>query len=325
MNRLLDIQGKLQETTAAISRTERSLVQFPDRPSLLASLSSFEKRYAALEKDFLAIAHEQELDICSYKIETDFDRPVLLGVASVLADFQRLFTSVYDALTRGPKQTSKAGVEIIEATSFGVAYMFPGSIGMMLTIRNDRLLAVSSNLDDAMHKTLELIQANNQAKVQALTDALGVPTVRLAHRWASENIKAGFGADIAWRRNEIVKDALRIQPQEIERLASTIKATIAKEDVTVVGQLLYVDTEQKTFRMRVIETLNADMKDETISGTYDTAITSTHPAQLPKIYRATLNVRQRAVVDDGQEEITYLLLRLDPADLGTVLIYPPVS
>lgn len=63
MNRLIDIQGKLQETTAAIARTERSVAQFPERPSLLVSLSSFEKRYAALEKDFFAIAHELELDI----------------------------------------------------------------------------------------------------------------------------------------------------------------------------------------------------------------------------------------------------------------------
>ena len=71
--------------------------------------------------------------------------------------------------------------------------------------------------------------------------------------------------------------------------------------------------------MSVIETLNAGMKDKTIHGTYDTAITSAHPAQLPKIYRATLNIQQRVVFDDGQEEITYFLLRLDPPEVPPLL------
>jgi hypothetical protein len=68
MNRLLDIQQKLQETTAALARMQRSVVQYPDKPSLLASLRSFEKRRASLEQDFLAIAITNEVELSASKI-----------------------------------------------------------------------------------------------------------------------------------------------------------------------------------------------------------------------------------------------------------------
>jgi hypothetical protein len=83
----------------------------------------------------------------------------------------------------------------------------------------------------------------------------------------------------------LVKAELRVQPQEIAQLAATIKATTAKEQVTIVGELTHVDTDQKTFRMSVTDALHDGIKDKRIQGSYDQAITGLHPATLPRAYR----------------------------------------
>jgi len=319
MSRLEDLQKELQRAAAAVVHAERTLAANPDVPSVAATLRTIQNRRENLEKQFFSAAYAQGLDVCGYRIELD-DRPATItGMTAVLSAFQKVFTSVYDALDRGPKLTSKSSAQTAEATAFGFAYTYPGSVGVMMTLANNPQLIGETKLDEAMQKTLELIHASDRAEVESLTEMLGVPAVRLAHQWASANIEAGFGVDITWRRNEIVKAEVRLQPQEIAQLATTIKGAIAKEEVTIVGELTHVDTDQKTFRMSVIDTLNRSVKDKHIHGTFEKAITSSHPAQLPKVYRATLNILQKVVVLDGQEETTYFLLRLDTPDAPPLL------
>jgi len=52
MNQLIEIQERLQETTAALARAQRNLIEFPGKPSLLATLNTFEKRQHSLEAEF---------------------------------------------------------------------------------------------------------------------------------------------------------------------------------------------------------------------------------------------------------------------------------
>jgi hypothetical protein len=56
------------------------------------------------------------------------------------------------------------------------------------------------------------------------------------------------------------------------------------------------------------------LHDKIIQGEFKDAINAEHPAQLPKTYRAILNVMQKIVIEDGKEEITYFLVRLDPLE-----------
>jgi hypothetical protein len=229
-----------------------------------------------------------------------------------LGIFQKIFTTVYDALERGPKKTAKNSKEAIDATTLGFAYAFPGSVGVMMTLPNDRFL-FEAKLDAAMGKTFDLIRAKEPEELQFLTDLVGVPSVRLVHQWAEENVKAGFGADIVWRRDDTVKREVRVQLPEIAQKAAAIKAMSAKEMVVVVGELLDVAVSDHTFRMQV--------RDKIIQGSFDTVISSQHPVTVPKTYQATMNIMQKVVIDEsGEEQIDYFLLRLDePSESGVFL------
>jgi hypothetical protein len=313
MSRLADLQKDLQGAAAAVAHAERTLAAHPNVPSVRATLQAIQSRRASLEEQFFAAADELGLDACGYRIEMEGSTASISGLTSVLGTFQKLFTTVYDALERGAKKkAAKNSERAIADTNLGFAYTFPGSVGVMMTLANDRFL-FESKLDAAMEKTFDLIRAKDTDELQLLTDLVGVPAIRLIHQWAEENVKAGFGADIVWQRDDVVKRQVRVQAPEIAQKAATIKAMSAKETVVVVGELLDVKVSDHTFQMQ--------LRDKIIHGSFDKAISTQNPAKLPKVYRATLNIMEKIVIDDtGEEQIDYFLLRLDePDDPGIFL------
>ncbi len=314
MSRLSDLQIELQEASAAIVRAERTLAENPNIPSVAATLRTIKKRRENLEEQFFSEANILGLDVCGYRIEPTEGRPTIAAMTAVLGTFQKVFTSVYDALCHGPKLTSKASRETIAATSFEFAYTFPGSIGIMMTLPNERLIVGESSLDAAIKTTFDLVHAKDPEEVQSLTDKVGLPAVRLAHEWAQENARAGFGANITWQRKDTVLSSVRVQTQELARLASIMTNAQAKEEKVVVGELITVELAAKKFQMRVGEAI--------LHGNFEDAISASHPAQLPKRYKATLHVLQKVVISEAEEEITYFLLRLDEPDGPPTLLSP---
>jgi hypothetical protein len=312
MSKLAELQRDLQEASAAVAHAERTLAAHPNVPSVHATLRTIQKRRASLEEQFFAAADELGLDACGYRIEMEGKTASISGLTAVLGTFQKIFSTVYDALEHGPKKTSKNSAETIEATTLGFAYSFPGSVGVMMTLANDRML-FEAKLDAAMNKTFDLIRAKEPEELQLLTDLVGVPSVRLVHQWAEENTKAGFGADIVWRRDDVVKREVRVQAPEIAQKAATLRTMSAKETVKVVGELLDVDVLEHTFRMKV--------SDRIIQGSFEKAITAQKPAWLPRTYQATLQVLQKIVADEGgQEQIDYFLVDLEPPPGPTVFL-----
>lgn len=305
MSKLADLQKDLQGAAAAIAHAERTLAAHPDVPSVHATLRAIQSRRASLEEQFFAAADDLGLDACGYRIEMTGSTASISGLTAVLGTFQKIFTTVYDALERGTKKKAgKNSDKAIADTTLGFAYSFPGSVGVMMTIANDRHL-FGAKLDEAMEKTFQLIRAQETAELQSLTDRIGLPALRLVHQWTEENVKAGFGADIVWRRDDVVKREVRVQLPELALKAATLRSMRAEETVVVVGELLDVKVSDHTFSMQ--------LSDKIIQGTFDKVISSQNPVQLPKTYQATLKILQKVAVDEtGKEQIDYFLVRLDP-------------
>lgn len=314
MSRLAALQRDLQEASAAIAHAERTLAAHPNVPSVLATLRTIQNRRASLEEQFFAAADELGMDACGYRIEMEGSTASISGLTAVLSTFQKIFTTVYDALERGAKRKSSKNTDkAIADTMLGFAYTFPGSVGIMMTLPNDRHL-FGAKLDEAMEKTFQLIRAEKQEELQTLTEEVGLPAMRLVHQWAEENVKAGFGADIVWQRDDVVKREVRVQLPQLSVKAAVLKSMRAEETINVVGELLDVKFSDHTFSMQ--------LSDRQIHGTFDKAISARQPAQLPKTYQATLKILQKVVAEDsGEEQIDYFLLRLDdPPPEGGVFL-----
>lgn len=311
MSRLGEIQARIEMAGQAISRAERALAAHPNLPSTAATLRGFVLMRERLEEEFLREADTLELGVFSYRVEFGArTRATITGLTGALGTFQKVFTTVYDALLNGPKKRANPSAEVVDATAFGFSYTFPGSVGFMMTLANERLLIGQTKLDEAMEKTFDLVKTRDPLGIQAMTETVGLPAVRLVYQWAVENNKAGFGADLIWQPRESIKSELRVQPQEIRDLAYAVNSAIAKEQIRAIGELLHVNMFENSFQMR--------MAGRTINGTFTSAISAQHPAQLPKSYMATLVVNTKVVLVEGQEKIDYFLVKLDePPAVGS--------
>ncbi|OAI24903.1 hypothetical protein A1351_02675 [Methylosinus sp. R-45379] len=304
MRRLAEIQYDLQDVAAAIAHAERTVAKHPNVPSVLATLRTIQKRRENLEEQFAAAADEVGFDLCSYRIEFEDQRQATIAaITAALNSFQKIFTSVYHAITNGPKKTAKVSAESLDATAFGFAYTFPGSIGFMMTLANERLLIDKTPLDEAMGRTFELISAESKEKIEAMTEIVGLPAVRQTLQWATENAKARLGADIVWQRSQDAKLEVRVQPKEISRLAGALSVAIAKENGVYVGELTQVNMTEKTFEMVV--------DGKPIRGTFDKAISASNPVQLPKYYAATMTISTKVAAVENEPDTSYFLVRLE--------------
>lgn len=254
MSKLAQTVEQIQETQVALTRLERAIARHPETTSLSLSLKSLQKRQRVLETLFASLTNEQFVDICSYRLFTlqEGETPKLQGLTTALNSFQRLVTTVFDAVSNGPKQSGRTTAEANAATDFGFSYTFPGSVGFVLTLPNERVLVDESYLDIAISSIFEMAQSASSEQIQIWVAKLGAAPVKRVYEWANNHAQSGLGADITWRREEEVRFRLFAEAMQFEQLVRTIELTggQSESEITFVGELLGIDVTRHTFHMR---------------------------------------------------------------------------
>jgi hypothetical protein len=255
MSALLEVTDQLQETEAAIRQLEQAIAQQTPTPSIIATLSTLQKRQRDLEAQFNEATAEKHLDVCRYRLfpdQKENERPTLAALTKTLYDFQALVTQVYAAIKRElPKPTTHVSAEEVAATQFGYNYSFSGSVGVVLTLPNERLLFGETDLDRAINTVFEMSKANTSEKVQAYAKQLGAGPVRTLYKWVSDQVVSGLSSEIEWRRNQEVRSEVIAQWPELESLKRAIEATSEEEQTPLIttGYLVGADFKSRTFHM----------------------------------------------------------------------------
>ncbi len=305
MSDLLDIVQKLSDTQAIIRRTEAFLIEDPDDATILATLGSLSKRAAELETQFLSQAHREHLDVCSYRIflEDSADYAVL-AVGNALSDFQRWFSTVYDALKSGPKRRAHIAPEIVNDSTLSFAFSFTGSVGVALTLPSERML-LDNDLQLAMRKTVEMLRAESSDQVHNFANELGAASVVAFSKWVGDHVAAGTGADIKWLREEEEIVGIRANAEHMRSLQRAIEETSDTEEkvLEIKGTLVGADTERHTFHMTFEEA-------DEIRGSMSESIGAEYTVELPRIYSATVRKTSSVSYSTDKETIRYHLLEL---------------
>jgi hypothetical protein len=306
MSALLDLQAEIERTNEAVARAERALAAHPDIPSAYETLKAIVQRHARLQKQFAEIAQSNGYDVCHYAIETEDPIPPVRGVAGVLETFQRLFTTVYDAIIGGaPKLIERTAERVSDVTTFGFAFTAPGSLRVVMTVDESKELIPNLKLDEAMANVFRIMKAQRPEEIIEVHRRFGLPAVRIAREWASENTRARFGANVEWHRKDGISRSIRVQIPEIIQLQSAIDRASEKETETTPGELIEVNYEKRTFALRV-------SPDKIIVGTYENAVSASRPAYIPGRYKAELQISRRILPQDQAESVSYFLIRLAP-------------
>jgi hypothetical protein len=311
MSDLFDITRNLQDTNAMIAQLERDLASYPHMPALLLNLKSLEKRRRMLETEFAAAAERSEIDICSYRIISDEDRPKLSGLTAALSEFQNTISVFYDAIKNGPKQVGRVSSEVVTETSLDFAYTFAGSVGFVLSVPSERFLfpEQETNLEASIGEIFEVAKATKPETILGFARRLGRAPIRLLYKWADTHARSMFSADVQWKHGQTVKKSLLIQRQEFEVLRKTIEATSEEQrvDVIVTGVLVGADATRRTFHLQPDS--GGDIRGAFVPGT----ISDSHTVELPKRYQAHLTKTTLVHYSTEEEESHYLLVQLEPA------------
>lgn len=308
MSELLELQHKLQDTSATIAQLERALAADPNSAILRLNLESVVTRFGRLEVDFHSLANRHALDVCSYRLFASTDQEPnlsLRGYSGALSGFQVAISALFDALKNGRRLRSRFSPDVTEATRLGFGYAFGGSVGVVLTMERERLLFGGGMLEDAITTFFSVAQAPTHEDIRAIGQRLGPAPLRAIFNWAKAHVEDGLGADIVWRQGGEVTAKLFLEYQELERLRAAIAATSEESTETVETAGLLTGAVMRSRRF----TFEPDGGDE-VTGTFTDAINEAHTVTLPTRYRVRLEKLTKIQYSSEQEQITWHLLSL---------------
>ena len=311
MNELLVLQRKLQDSTSEIVAMERQLGKDPDSFVLQLGLESIVSHFAELQREFNELADRQSLDVCTYRlfIETSDALP-LRGYAGALREFQSSFSSLYGAITKGPKKRTRTSPDVESATRLNFGYAFSGSVGVVLTIERERLLLADLGaLADTIETFFSLATAPTREDIQEIGRRLGPAPLRSVFKWADAHVVDDIGAEISWRHGD-VENHLLLQCDELRHLRDEIDATSEeeKEQVTMTGLLVGASVVTKRF-----DFLPDDKSHGTIiKGHFIDAISSGQEVRIPNArYRARMEKVVTVKYSSEEENTKWTLLKLE--------------
>lgn len=257
MTALFNIIEDLREIGGELARLDSLIIENPDYPSLRLDYESLSKRQRGLQEQFNILTNEDHVDVCSYRlIPEDKSRFPIAALANSLREFQAAFTRVFDGLkSKTPKRRGRVSAEITAQSTFDFAYAFSGSLGLVFTMPNERLLIGGSDLDDAMELMFQIFKSDRPERVRELAVKAGIPAIRSIHDWAREHAQYDINVEIKWQRKSEVRASILVQAAELRRLQDVIESTRETdvEDVEISGTLFGLDTDDRTFHMKFPE------------------------------------------------------------------------
>ena len=308
MSRLLDVFDELRETQAELGHLEGVVAAHPEYESLTLDLMSIQKRQNSLQAEFQKLTNEKHVDIVSYRIiPNSSSRVPLRAMTTTLDRFQAAVSTVYDAVKNGVKKRAKLSAEASSQSGFDFAYTFSGSLGVVLTVPNERLLFGDSNLDRAVEMFFTGAHATNRDAIVEFARVAGISSVRRLYEWSKAHSSYDTSADIQLRRDVQIRQELAVEAPDLAILQGIIEETsdVEEDDVVISGDLVGLDTDLETFHIVVPD---ADADD--IQGGWASDFHYDLDIQLNVRYQAFLTKKTITYYAYDKEETKWLLKSL---------------
>lgn len=309
------IQRDIAEVQQVIQSKLDLVAKYPERKSVLASISSLRKRQKILEQEFLAKSEELRLQVCSYRIFCDLGEDVsrnLTVFPKVLSLFQEAYMLSVEATRHGPKSRNRIHDDVLRSSVLSAGYSFAGSMGIVLTVPKKKqkiLFDEGSDHRRAVNRLFNLLHAKSEEAIKEACEKMGLALIRCVMKYAVVHRENQIGSDIDWRDGSTTTDSIFLQPKDFEMLCDVIESTteIEEEDMFITGMLTATDTSRKTFKM-----LTDD--DEIITGEYHAQIDENHTVTIPGRYRAEIKCERVIRFSTGEVVVKYFIEDLEPVD-----------
>ncbi len=295
---------------AKVFAIERALAQTPTDKGLRLTLLSAKRRAERAEVVLLEKAETAQIDLCRYRvIRGSSNEYPALHLAQSIANYQNLFTAVYDFAKSGAvRAAAKYAKGLREKTLLNLAYTYPGSMGVLLSIPANRNLFGEGDLDKVVRALQRITEVNSQGEVKEIAQEMGMNVIKRASDWASQNWEAEYSLDVQWRDSKDVRVGSFIERARFLRISSLINQTSEEtvNEIEVAGTLVgYHDLSDRfSVATREGDVYNGRLHDNFVRKQY----------KIPADYVARM--QERTIISYASDTIktTYFLLALEGSD-----------
>lgn len=313
MKTIEQLLNQLGETEAANLRITHMLADRPNDDLLRVNAEAIRKRRGDLERRLNSELRSTQSDLIEYHVDRPADdRYPVLAVAKTIAGFQELVTAVFDAIRTTPKQRYRPAPENVALSTLDFAMALPiGSVVVSLSVENERLLAIKSDLDRTFDEVFSLLKATDSEGLRGVAASIGIASIAKAHDWAESSSTFGLNTRISINKGEDEERSFSLSSQDALKLKEIIEQRSEKRFTphNVVGELVGIDIDRPRtyFHIKTVDGQHLEGKlADTFAVDQEWAVHVTYNAKLIKVE----TVRYAT----GEEKIDWLLASLSAFD-----------
>jgi hypothetical protein len=311
MTAIVDLIQQLQDTDVVSAQMQRALAGSPNDAISLLNANAIRKRRSDLERRLSNELRTTQSDLVQYHVErASDDRYPVLAVARAISGFQELVTSVFDAIRTMPKQRYRPAPESIALSTLDFAMALPtGSVVISLSVENERLLAIKSDLDRTFDEVFSLLHSAGSDDLRGVAASIGIASIAKAHDWAESSSAYGLNTRITVKKDQNSEISFSLTGEDALKLKEAIEEKSDKkyDPCAAVGELVGIDVDRpKTYfhiKTRDGENIEGKLAD-TFPVDQEWAVHITYAANLIKV----TTVRYAT----GEEKVDWLLANLSP-------------
>jgi hypothetical protein len=123
---------------------------------------------------------------------------------------------------------------------------------MSLSLPNQRLIAIESDLDIAFELVFSLLRIRTSSQLISVQARTGTAALSLAYGWACNSVEYGLTTFISWQKNAAISESIAILPGDAQLLRRTIEDTPIEhtDELTEECELLSLDNASSSFVLR---------------------------------------------------------------------------
>jgi len=241
---------RIRRVYEEITKVERIAAQFPDDIYIQANLNSLRYDAEELTREWAEETRLAQKEVCRYRMIPSYvGEYSIRTVTQSLLDFQELFSQIYDAIKNGTKKQARLAAEMVQQTTFNLAFTYPGSLGVAMSIDSTPDL-FTGEFDKAIDAVMQVVEARDEHDVRDMAKSLGEAVVKRAYDWARVNSSASYAVDLDWTTLKGTHRGGMIDVAAFNRLVTVISHTSDSviKSMKVRGVLVGLDSKTKRFR-----------------------------------------------------------------------------
>lgn len=308
MSRLQNILLDLQDSDVTREDLGALAKRNPGDPILEVNRHAIERRRTDLERELNDLLKRQQLDLIQYEITRAGGEPgPASGFAHSILTFQELLTSVFDSVRPEGDENHRKSEELAQLSALVFANAERGSVMLSLSIPNERLLLIGSDLDTSLHLVFDLLDVRASGALREIAKRVGPKATAALYRWAANSATLGLEHSIHWQKTAESGRSAKLSPNEALLLKTTIEATHDEvaQVIDVDCQLISFDGLTRTF---LVEASDGRQITGTLAEEFTRGI---RPAPNVSYHACLLRIAQQHYAS-GEQTVTWILRKLSP-------------